>query len=63
MSTDRRDLADDAEQRARHPASAVDYVVDENASLVNVPRDEVVVAADAPEPRVAARTRATGRLS
>lgn len=56
MNTDRRDVADDAENRARHPGAAVDYVVDETTAPVDPPREEVVVAADAPEPRVAART-------
>ncbi|SFZ86247.1 hypothetical protein SAMN02983003_3425 [Devosia enhydra] len=42
--------------RARTPGIAVDHLVDETGAAVPPPQDEIVVPAEAPEPRAAART-------
>ena len=55
MAIDTRDAAPDRETRARNPGVAVDHMVDETGAAAPPPRDEIVVPAQAPEPKVAAR--------
>ena len=53
MAIDTRDA--DRNARAHNPGVAVDHMVDETGAAVP-PRDEITVPAQAPEPRMAART-------